>query len=181
MSNKSNGEHHGVVSHGSCAQMGKAIKPLWDRDTEKSEDSPILPWLVEHTGSILSLCARRVETVRPRPLLKDCMARKHKNLFLSGRSFLRTVEQNESQIPCGPFEFWRRGNYFLKEQFDFFVCSGFDHIQCDCTCACAVACSHTCVDQVQTHSRQAHTQTIYTAQTHYTSIPNCGCVFDDSG
>ena len=46
------------------------------------------------------------------------------------------------------------------------MCSGFDHIQCDCTCACAVACFHTCVDQMQTH-----TQTTYTAQTHHTSTP----------
>ena len=60
---------------------------------------------------------------------------------------------------------------FQKTQFDFFVCSGFDHIQCDCTCACAVACLHTCVDQMQTHSRQTHTQTTYTAQTRHTSIP----------
>ena len=54
------------------------------------------------------------------------------------------------------FEFCRRGNY-SKNQFDIFcVCSGFDHMQCDCTCAC--------VDQTDT-------QTTYTAQTHHTSIP----------
>ena len=31
------------------------------------------------------------------------------------------------------------------KQFEFFVCSGFDLTQCDCTFTCAVACFHTCV------------------------------------
>ena len=48
----------------------------------------------------------------------------------------------------------------------FFARSGFDDVQRDCTCACAVACFHTCVDQMQTHSRQTHKQ--HTQHRHIT-------------
>ena len=48
------------------------------------------------------------------------------------------------------FVFCRRANYFKKNSIC--VCSGFNHTQCDCTCTCVVACFHTCVDQIQTHS-----------------------------
>ena len=54
-------------------------------------------------------------------------------------------------------DFGRYGNYWAdstshfvvvdiiskKNQFDFCVCSEFNHTQCDCTCACVVACFHT--------------------------------------
>ena len=45
----------------------------------------------------------------------------------------------------------------FKKPIRFFVCSGFNHIQCDCTCACVVACLH---------------------PSHFLS--NCGCVLADS-
>ena len=74
-------------------------------------------------------------------------------------------------------DFGRFGNYsadsnsnfvvadnFLKP-IRFCVCSGFNHIQYDCTCACVVACFHTCVDNVQTHSRQTHTNNIHSTDT----------------
>ena len=71
------------------------------------------------------------------------------------------------------FDFCCRGNHF-QQTIQFFVCSEFIHIQCDFTCTCVVACFHTFVDvsqQMQTHSRQTHTQTTYRAQTHHTFIP----------
>ena len=47
------------------------------------------------------------------------------------------------------------------------MCSGFNHIQCDCTCACSVVCFRTCVDQVQRHSRQTHTNNIHSTDTSH--------------
>ena len=39
------------------------------------------------------------------------------------------------------FEFeFRRCENCIFEQFEFLVCSNFNHMQRDCTCACAVAC-----------------------------------------
>ena len=61
----------------------------------------------------------------------------------------------------------------------FFCVREFNRMQCDCACACVVACFHTCVDQVQTQSRQTHTNNIHSTDTsHFHS--NCDCVFDDS-
>ena len=93
-----------------------------------------------------------------------------RNLFERFRPFLESFRRFE-------FEFCRRGNYFKNNSI--FVCSGFDHMQCNCTCVCAVACFHTCVDQMQTHRSQTLTNNMHsTGTSHFHS--NCGCVLDDS-
>ena len=68
------------------------------------------------------------------------------------------------------FEIYRLGLYF-KKTIRFFVCSGFDHVQC-VTLYIYMCCglfSHMWL--IRCNSKQTHTQTTYTAQTHHTSIP----------
>ena len=53
------------------------------------------------------------------------------------------AQTNSNDFVVFGFFFRRRSNYFfIKNLFGFIVCSGFNHMQCDCTCAFAVACLH---------------------------------------
>ena len=76
------------------------------------------------------------------------------------------------------FEFWRREICF-KNPIRFFCVFGVQsHTMRLYMCMCC-GLFHTCVDQVQTHSRQTHTNNIHSTDTsHFPS--NCGCVLDDS-
>ena len=44
------GQHHGAVNHGSCAQMGKTIEPLWETVAEQSR------WLEPEESQSLDSC-----------------------------------------------------------------------------------------------------------------------------